>query len=444
LLTALGTAVSIAVAALVATACGSSGDDEPSPPPASEAGDATNEAGPNDAGVPTDANADAPDPLVDASAPPVVCSVTPCAVEIAAGGESACVRLDDGTVRCWGSNAAGELGRGPDGGGSPSAPAPVAGLEGVTQLSGAPSDPGDAYCARRADGTAVCWGANALGVLGRVTDAGVDTTSSSSPAPVTGVGACTGVFVGRSVACATFAGNDVACWGTNDAAQIPTQPLGADAPFAATTFTLPAPTAQLAVADRGTVAFTEGSALFSWGLRGDALGPMTGVLGREVSLASAGPGAIDLPLVSAIAGSIGRVCAIVNGRVSCWGAGPTSGSDSVYPTPIGIGGLVGFVQTLSVGPTTVCATLSDGTAQCWGNNAKGQLGNGNADLQPLPVTVQGLAGRPVRLATMNAATCALLETGSVQCWGDNTKGQLGLGSADALGHLEPKTVGLSP
>lgn len=440
---ASGLVALVALGALVVGAC-DSGDDQTSRPPSSDAPDAPLDAAVADAAPGVADAADGADPLVDASALPVVCSVTPCAVEIAAGAESACIRMQDGTVRCWGSNAAGALGRGPDGGSNSATPAPVVGLANVTQLSGAFSDPGDAYCARRADGIAVCWGSNARGVLGRVNDAGVVTTSSPAPAPVAGLGTCTGVFVGHSVACATLASSDVACWGTNDAAQMPSHPLGADVVLGATKVALANPSAQLAIADRGTVARAANGALSSWGLRGDALGPQTGVLGREVSLASAPPGKIELANVSAIAGSIGRVCAIANGRVQCWGAGPTSGSDSVYPTPVGIGGKVAFVQTLSVGPRTVCATLSDGTAQCWGNNAKGQLGNGNADLEPLPVAVVGLAGRPVRLATMDGATCALLETGAVQCWGENTKGQLGIGSADALGHLAPKTVGLSP
>jgi alpha-tubulin suppressor-like RCC1 family protein len=440
----VGTAAAIAVAALVATACDSSSGDTESRPPPSGAGDAAEDTAVVDAtlGDVSDASA----PRVDASAVPVVCSVTPCAVDIVAGAESVCARIEDGTVRCWGGNAAGELGRGPDGGSVSALAAPVVGLASVTQLSGAPSEAGDAYCAHRADGTALCWGSNALGVLGRVDDGGATTASSPTPAPVDGLGSCTSVSVGHSVGCATLASGEVACWGTNDAAQIPGRPVvvAGDPPFAATTFGLPGPSVQLAIADRGTVALAANGKVFSWGLRGTALGPSTGVLGREVSLAYAPPGEVDLADVSAVSGSIGRVCAIANGRVQCWGAGPTSGSDSVHPTLVGIGGPVGFVQTLSVGPRTVCATLSDGTAQCWGNNAKGQLGNGNTDLQPLPVAVTGLGGRPVRMATMDAATCALLSTGAVQCWGENTKGQLGIGTADALGHLVPKTVELAP
>jgi alpha-tubulin suppressor-like RCC1 family protein len=34
------------------------------------------------------------------------------AVEVAAGGETACARLRDDSIRCWGSNTRGQLGNG--------------------------------------------------------------------------------------------------------------------------------------------------------------------------------------------------------------------------------------------------------------------------------------------------------------------------------------------
>jgi hypothetical protein len=41
---------------------------------------------------------------------------------------------------------------------------------------------------------------------------------------------------------------------------------------------------------------------------------------------------------------------------------------------------------------------------------------------------------------MDDATCALLVDGSVECWGDNTCGQLGLGARDDLVHPTPTKV----
>ncbi|MDF2697042.1 MAG: regulator of chromosome condensation, partial [Labilithrix sp.] len=438
----LASTIAFGLVGIVVTACGSN-DDEPGPPPGSDGGDSSvSDARDDGAGDATARDAGA-DVLVDATPPAVTCTTVPCAVEIAAGADSACVRLNDGTVRCWGSNGGGELGRGPDAGSSATAPEPVVGLNDATQISGSPSPPSDVYCALRAGGAAVCWGSNDNGVLGRVSEGNVVTESSPTPEPVVGIGPATGVFAGYHVSCATLGGNDVACWGSNAAAQLAGQPQGSGVVLPSTTFALAAKSRTLAVADRGTVALTEGG-LVSWGLSGEPVGPATTVLGRESSTGVAPPATVDLPLVSAVAASGGRACAIANGRVYCWGAGPTAGSDSVYPTLIGVGAATRYAQTIAVGPRSACATVSDGSAYCWGDNSRGQLGSGDFELQPTPVRVQGLAGPAVRMAVMEATTCAILQTGAVQCWGQNDKGQLGTGTADALPHLEPQNVVLTP
>ena len=437
----LACALGAGIAGVLVTACTSSEDEGPRPSDA-DAGDAAPDAiDTDDAGDST--REDGGEVLVDASVPSVTCATTPCAVEIAAGLDSACVRLSDGTVRCWGSNAAGELGRGDEPGSPANAPAPVIGLNDAVQISGSASLPSDVYCALRSNGAVVCWGSNDNGVLGRVNDGAIDTTSSGTPTPVEGLGPATGVFAGHHVACATHAGNDITCWGSNTGAQIPGHPSGEGDLIAATTFSLVAVSKALALADRGTIALTEGG-LVSWGRGGDLLGPGTGVLGREASTEVSLPEGVSLPHVSSVVASAGRACAISNGRVFCWGAGPISGSDSVYPTYAGVGTETIYAQTIAIGPRSACATTSDGAAICWGDNTRGQLGAGNFDLRPTPVRVQKLSGIPVRMAVMEATTCAILATGAVQCWGQNDKGQLGTGTADALPHLEPQDVVLTP
>ena len=78
-----------------------------------------------------------------------------------------------------------------------------------------------------------------------------------------------------------------------------------------------------------------------------------------------------------------------------------------------------------------CAILSDGSVKCWGRNQFGQLGIGTTINTNTPTTVNTLgAGRSViSLALAWDSTCALLDDGSVKCWGKREHGQLGDGSS---------------
>src|SRR5690606_11060161 len=77
-----------------------------------------------------------------------------------------------------------------------------------------------------------------------------------------------------------------------------------------------------------------------------------------------------------------------------------------------------------------CVLFSNGTVRCWGDNRYGQLGLGHT--QPLPEEAfanardVGVAGPAVEISARGDHTCARLEDGTVQCWGDNRAGQLGL------------------
>ena len=82
---------------------------------------------------------------------------------------------------------------------------------------------------------------------------------------------------------------------------------------------------------------------------------------------------------------------------------------------------------------STCAIMTDGSLKCWGNNSSGQLGyddtvnrGGNAGDMPALAAVNLGTGRTVKMvSTGSEVTCAVLDNGTLKCWGRNTFGQLG-------------------
>jgi alpha-tubulin suppressor-like RCC1 family protein len=73
---------------------------------------------------------------------------------------------------------------------------------------------------------------------------------------------------------------------------------------------------------------------------------------------------------------------------------------------------------------SMCAVFNDGTAQCWGDNSYGKLGDGTTTNRSSPVKVVGLSN-VVKITSGASHSCALLDDDSVKCWGLNSSGQLG-------------------
>jgi hypothetical protein len=103
---------------------------------------------------------------------------------------------------------------------------------------------------------------------------------------------------------------------------------------------------------------------------------------------------------------------------------------------------------LAYGAAHSCAVVGDyhidgmerGTVYCWGNNDKGQLGDGTQTSSPTPVRVVGLPEKISRIVAGGAHTCALDVEGGVWCWGDNTFGQLGVPPETAAFRTRPERV----
>ena len=91
-----------------------------------------------------------------------------------------------------------------------------------------------------------------------------------------------------------------------------------------------------------------------------------------------------------------------NGSVWAWG-GDTSGqlgNGSLNDTaiPIAVSSLRSGVVAIAAGLNHSLALKSDGSVWAWGNNERGQLGNGTTTGSNVPLAVSGLTGRVVAIA----------------------------------------------
>jgi alpha-tubulin suppressor-like RCC1 family protein len=100
---------------------------------------------------------------------------------------------------------------------------------------------------------------------------------------------------------------------------------------------------------------------------------------------------------------------------------------------------------VAAGDQHTCALLNDRRVRCWGQNDRGQLGDGTVVNRLTPVTVSGLAGVSA-IAVGGKHTCALQTDGAVWCWGWNNDGQLGNGTGgNTSSHARtPVAVGTLP
>ncbi|MBA2661091.1 MAG: hypothetical protein H0U74_02255 [Bradymonadaceae bacterium] len=135
----------------------------------------------------------------------------------------------------------------------------------------------------------------------------------------------------------------------------------------------------------------------------------------------------------------------VNARFSelfSWGrnlenqVGDGSNVDGHVPLPVNGDQL--WVQ-LSAGNRHTCAIRSDTLElYCWGDNTRGQLGDGTNTRSSSPKRVGTNTWKQV--ATGASHTCAIASNNRLYCWGHNTDGQVGDGSV--IERQSPVVVGI--
>jgi alpha-tubulin suppressor-like RCC1 family protein len=345
---------------------------------------------------------------------------------VVVGGHHSCALRANGSVACWGRNDFGQVG---NGGFDPQLlPAAVPGLSQVLAVAAG----GRHSCALVADGSVHCWGANDRGQLGDGT-----LTARPVPVPVVGVEQALAVTAGGEHSCALLSNMRAVCWGANGSGQLGDGSL-IDRLTAVAVAIGPrlrglaagySRTCALNVSPINTVSVD------CWGLLSDgrlALVPDT--LTHDLNV-------VDLAVGAE------HACALrFNGLAQCWGRNDF-GQGGGGPGPAGETSRTVFGLNppiaLAAGLAHSCAVIADGSASCWGDNRFGQLGDTTTQQRTalavvsypfLKRTASGATyaiaplTQIVQMAAGGHHSCLLRANGAVHCTGENSFGQLGLGT----------------
>ncbi len=289
-----------------------------------------------------------------------------------------------------------------------------------------------ATCGIDASGSLWCWGRNALGLLG------INSTDSSlvheTPQRV-GSDRWIDVAAGNSHFCAIRADEHLLCWGANTEGRLG---VGTSPTFRAQPTEVEARGTWRMVApgDTHTCGIRTDGTLACWGTADD------GRLGAEG--ATTGPAPVEVGGTDwvAVTAGVRHTCGIRGAAGSrtlhCWGlrmyglVGDAMTSGAPAETPVEIGDALDWAA-VDAGEYHTCALTGDRALYCWGvGSSYGQLGLGRTDADvPTRVT----SGFDL-LGVGWSHTCAVTLSGgafeSIQCWGDNTGGMLGIGTTDTL------------
>ena len=307
-------------------------------------------------------------------------------IQLAGRGFNSCVLFEGGRVKCWGDNSSGQVGIGQ----ATSGTTERIGDHDTETGSNLPFlDFGTGRtavnvalgysnaCAVLDNGKVKCWGLNASRQLG-------NGDAINQKAPVSVVleqnEQAKMVTAGHFHACALLVGGDIKCWG-----------------------------------DR------------TFGQLGD---------GTLAASSSIGPERVNLSGAIFVAAGYHHTCAILgSGAVKCWGNGNHgrlgNGASQQNSVPVSVGlGQGRTALSLRAGGSHTCAVLDNDTVKCWGNGAHGRLGDGHTTNRDQAVAVSlGSNGETAKgVFTGRKHTCAILNDDSLKCWGENSKGQLGIGS----------------
>lgn len=287
--------------------------------------------------------------------------------QIAVGYTHACALTTSGGVKCWGTGSQGRLGDGFDT--RRNSPVDVVGLSsGVASISA-----GSLHtCAVTTAGAVKCWGSNAGGQLGDGS-----TTNSHVPVDVSGLSA--GVqAVSASVqhTCALTNNGGVKCWGNGGRGRLGNNST-ATSLVPVDVSGLTSGVSSITTGDAHGCAVTTTGGLKCWGQNySGQLGDGTST-DRLTPVDVVG---LTSGVAAVAGAQQHTCAVLTSGDAKCWGSGAFGrlgdGMSQTSFTPVDMINLDGGVRALDLGPSGGCLLTNADVAKCWGSNNNGQHGRG--------------------------------------------------------------------
>lgn len=392
---------------------------------------------------------------------------------VAAGDTHTCVVLHNGSAKCFGLGADGQLGNGTgldSGDSTSSSVATTAAIELGLRRTARAIAVGSAHsCALLDNFTVKCWGFGAYGRLGYGDTVsrgdGAGEMADALAAIDLGAGrTATAIAVGSLHSCALLDNFTVKCWGRNQYGQLgygDTASRGDGASemgdaLPAIDFGTGRTARAIAAGKFFTCALLDNFAVTCWGAN---TGGQLGLGDTTVRTSPTALTVIDLGsgrTARALSAGDDHVCAILDdGSLKCWGAASSGALGSGATTDIGnepgeMGSALAAVSlstsetaiAVSAGKSYSCALLSNNTLKCFGNGADGRLGQDSQTTLGDSPSEMGTALPAINLGTGRTAlavsagaehTCAVLDNAALKCWGSGDSGRRGSSNMDNVG-----------
>jgi alpha-tubulin suppressor-like RCC1 family protein len=254
------------------------------------------------------------------------------------------------------------------------------------------------------------------------------TTNRLVPTLVYGGNTFSDLTIGTLHTCGLLTSGGVKCWGSNTYNWNPLGGVG-DGSIAGTSTSQPQTVldtetyVKISAGWNTTCGITTSNKVKCWGEIN------RGFLGDPSSNIRLTPDVSDLGELYQSVATGGANCGITTaGILKCWGGDystpyPTGDGTSIFRTSPVVIDRGRVYKAISSGGSHRCGIRSDDSLYCWGDNSKGQVGVGGSSVS-LPMKVDS-GTKYLQVSAGSQYTCGITTGNVLKCWGDNTNYKLG-------------------